>query len=117
MTFYSINFIYIGIWVFVFLGFLQGASLDYLCPNYEGVRKVNLHRFSKYFKMNKVYKPKMWIKSFIMQLVGYIYIILSFALIVISLFQTIETTIYFVSIYFLATLIYFIGGYIYTKMY
>ncbi|MBI9008461.1 MAG: hypothetical protein JEZ05_00390 [Tenericutes bacterium] len=117
MTFHSINFVYIGLWIFVFLGFLQGASLDYLCPNYEGVRKVNLHRFSKFFKMSKTYKPKMWIKSFIMQLVGYIYIIVSFVLIIISLFQTLETTIFIISIYSIAALIYFVGGYIYTKIY
>ncbi|PKK94989.1 MAG: hypothetical protein CVV60_03610 [Tenericutes bacterium HGW-Tenericutes-5] len=117
MTFYSINFIYIGLWIFVFLGFLQGASLDYLCPNYDTVKKVNLHRFSKFFKMNKAYKPKMWIKSFIMQLTGYIYIVISFFLTIISLFQTLETTILIISIYFLASLIYFIGGYIYTRMY
>ena len=72
MTFYFSNFIYIGIWFFVFLIYKNGITLDYLCPNYEGVKKINLKTINHFFVFNKKYENKMWIKSFLVQSLSYL---------------------------------------------
>lgn len=85
MTFYFINLIYIGIWFFVILIYKNGITLDYLCPNYESVKKIKLKETNHFFVFNRKYENKIWIKSFLVQSLSYFLFTISLVLVVISL--------------------------------